>query len=424
MEQDFYLYYSTQRPVSIGTFPNRPDNPPTEIKNFDARIPVEDGTFMAWGTITFAKPLSAVDAKGYELHPSRENSDVRQIVAEQLAVVGPWEDQTKIAPVKRVTQWDEEVQAYHLDSRRTPVHLAEQYQRALKFPNWKEPFYRTFHPNDKLIPGAHIELSRNVEFDQWRADLSDVAGLVKLSPEELASKREDSAGKEQDILKKLQGLLSEWEAQAAQTLELDMALEYLHTPLVAHTSNEWKQAEDGQWSISNLTYAMGFKIWEDEKKPGTFLVSWGIGVNRPERPPSEKYYYAGDLFFDQNKKRYDTFEAAQKYIQGRFDLYAHLFTELCPPVPEKFVRAFMINGVLLPGYTVALPEKNGPDEKAVDSLLDYLSEEDTTPPPPAEPAAATAQPSGKPQKPAPPPGVRPKHPAAEAKSKRKNTMSR
>lgn len=54
MEQDFYLYYSTQRPVSIGTFPNRPDNPPTEIKNFDARIPVEDGTFMAWGTITFA----------------------------------------------------------------------------------------------------------------------------------------------------------------------------------------------------------------------------------------------------------------------------------------------------------------------------------------------------------------------------------
>lgn len=424
MEQDFYLYYSTQRPVSIGTFPNRPDNPPTEIKNFDARIPVEDGTFMAWGTITFAKPLSAVDAKGYELHPSRENPDVRQIVAEQLAVVGPWEDQAKIAPVKRVTQWDEEVQAYHLDSRRTPVHLAEQYQRALKFPNWKEPFYRTFHPNDKLIPGAHIELSRNVEFDQWRADLSDVAGLVKLSPEELASKREDSAEKEQDILKKLQGLLSEWEAQAAQTLELDMALEYLHTPLVAHTSNEWKQAEDGQWSISNLTYAMGFKIWEDEKKAGTFLVSWGIGVNRPERPPSEKYYYAGDLFFDQNKKRYDTFEAAQKYIQGRFDLYAHLFTELCPPVPEKFVRAFKINGVLLPGYTVAPPEKTGPDEKAVDSLLDYLSEEDTTPPPPAEPAAAIAQPSGKPQKPAPPPGVQPKNSAAKAKSKRKNTMSR
>lgn len=424
MEQDFYLYYSTQRPVSIGTFPNRPDNPPTEIKNFDARIPVEDGTFMAWGTITFAKPLSAVDAKGYELHPSRENPDVRQIVAEQLAVVGPWEDQAKIAPVKRVTQWDEEVQAYHLDSRRTPVHLAEQYQRALKFPNWKEPFYRTFHPNDKLIPGAHIELSRNVEFDQWRADLSDVAGLVKLSPEELASKRVDSAGKEQDILKKLQGLLSEWEAQAAQTLELDKALEYLHTPLVAHTSNEWKQAEDGQWSISNLTYAMGFKIWEDEKKPGTFLVSWGIGVNRPERPPSEKYYYAGDLFFDQNKKRYDTFEAAQKYIQGRFDLYAHLFTELCPPVPEKLVRAFKINGVLLPGYTVAPPEKTGPDEKAVDSLLDYLSEEDTTPPPPAEPAAATAQPSGKPQKPAPPPGVQPKNSAAKAKSKRKNTMSR
>lgn len=423
MEQDFYLYYSVQRPISIGTFPNRPDNPPTEIKNFDARTPVEGGTFMAWGTITFAKALSVVDAKGYELHPSRENPDVRQIVAEQLAVVGPWEDQAKIAPVKRVTQWNEEAQAYHLDRCRTSVQLAEQYRRALKFPNWKEPFYRTFHPDDKLIPGAHIELSRNIEFDEWRADLSDVAELVKLSPEELEQKRKDSAAKEQEILGTIQESLSQWEKQARETLQLDKALEYLHTPLVAHTSNEWKQAEDGQWSISNLTYAMGFKIWEDEKKPGTFLVSWGIGVNRPERPPSEKYYYAGDLFFDQNKKRYDTFEAAQKYIQGRFDLYAHLFTELCPPVPEKFVRAFKINGVLLPGYTVASPEKTGPDEKAVDSLLDYLSEEDTTPPPPAEPAA-TAQPSGKPQKPAPPPGVRPKHPTAKAKPKRKNAMSR
>lgn len=424
MEQDFYLYYSTQRPISIGTFPNRPDNPPTEIKNFDARTPVEDGAFMAWGTITFAKPLSTVDGEGYELRPSRENPDIREIMAEQLPTVGAWEDQAKIMPFRRVTQWDEEAQAYHLDSRHTPVQLAEQYRRALKFPDWKEPFYQTFHPNDKLIPGAHIELSRNIEFDQWRADLSDVAGLVKLSPEELASKREDSAGKEQDILKKLQGLLSEWEAQAAQTLELDMALEYLHTPLVAHTSNEWTQAEDGQWSISNLTYAMSFKIWEDEKKPGTFLVSWGIGVNRPERPPSEKYYYAGDLFFDQNKKRYDTFEAAQKYIQGRFDLYAHLFTELCPPVPEKFVRAFKINGVLLPGYTVAPPEKAEPDEKAVDSLLDYLDEEDTAPQPPAVPTAPEAQTPSKPRKPTPSPGVQPKNSAAKAKSKRKNTMSR
>ena len=44
-----YKYYSTQRPVDIGTFPKPPHNAPDEIVNYDQRIPVEGGAFLAWG---------------------------------------------------------------------------------------------------------------------------------------------------------------------------------------------------------------------------------------------------------------------------------------------------------------------------------------------------------------------------------------
>ena len=37
----------TQRPVDIGTFPKPPHNAPDEIVNYDRRIPVEGGAFLA-----------------------------------------------------------------------------------------------------------------------------------------------------------------------------------------------------------------------------------------------------------------------------------------------------------------------------------------------------------------------------------------
>ena len=53
-----YRYYSTQRPVDIGTYPKLPDNQPLSIVNYDddRRRPVADGSLMAWGELTYAKP--------------------------------------------------------------------------------------------------------------------------------------------------------------------------------------------------------------------------------------------------------------------------------------------------------------------------------------------------------------------------------
>lgn len=53
-----YKYYSTQRPVDIGTFPKPPYNKPDEIFNYDQRIPVENGSFLAWGYLTYTRPLT------------------------------------------------------------------------------------------------------------------------------------------------------------------------------------------------------------------------------------------------------------------------------------------------------------------------------------------------------------------------------
>ena len=61
-----YKYYSTQRPVDIGTFPKPPRNAPDEIVNYDQRVPVENGSFLAWGHLTYTRPLTKRQASDYE----------------------------------------------------------------------------------------------------------------------------------------------------------------------------------------------------------------------------------------------------------------------------------------------------------------------------------------------------------------------
>lgn len=291
-----------------------------------------------------------------------------------------------------------------------------------------ETFYEAYGQYiDRLTPGFKLKIEHHIEYDIYRIGRPEIAEKVKLSRAELSKARQESVKLEQDIYDKMLGTVKEWEAQAAQTLLLNKALEYINTPAVPHTSNEWQQQKDGSWVISNLVYTMEYKIWEDEAgdKKGTWLVSWELGINCPTRPDTEKYYFAGErVIAEQNKKRYDTFEAAQKYIQGRFDQYVGLFRELRPPVPDKFKRHFYINGCLLPEYTVAPPEQTKPDEKTVESLLDFLDEDDAAPPPPVIPAAPADPSPAKPPKPAPPSGARVKRPSPKPKPSRKKAMSR
>ena len=60
----FAFFHSTHdlHPVSYThlTYPKLPDNQPLSIVNYDddRRRPVADGSLMAWGELTYAKPLT------------------------------------------------------------------------------------------------------------------------------------------------------------------------------------------------------------------------------------------------------------------------------------------------------------------------------------------------------------------------------
>ena len=83
-----YKYYSTQRPVDIGTFPKPPHNAPDEIVNYDQRIPVEGGAFPAWGHLTYTRPLTEKQAVDYELRPAPGNPDRPRPIAQQMREAG------------------------------------------------------------------------------------------------------------------------------------------------------------------------------------------------------------------------------------------------------------------------------------------------------------------------------------------------
>ena len=96
---------------------------------------------------------------------------------------------------------------------------------------------------------------------------------------------------------------------------MNRALEYLRTPEVAHTGNEWRKT--GNWrdaeEISNRVYKMTCSVWEDTKYdretkqsvPVAWYVTWDVYVNSPKEGYGEKI--AG-----QNQKRYTDKAAAMK----------------------------------------------------------------------------------------------------------------
>lgn len=65
-------YFSTLRPVSIGTYPKPQGNRVDAIVNFDEAIFVAEIGRTAWGYIEYTHPLSAEQAAAYELIKGKE----------------------------------------------------------------------------------------------------------------------------------------------------------------------------------------------------------------------------------------------------------------------------------------------------------------------------------------------------------------
>lgn len=99
-----YRYYSTQRPISLGTYPNG-ENKPVSIENFDERQPVENGQLQAWGYLEYAEPLSQKEMKDYELKAvsasvTRVNTPEKQTERKKSVLADLHKKQAQISGVK------------------------------------------------------------------------------------------------------------------------------------------------------------------------------------------------------------------------------------------------------------------------------------------------------------------------------------
>ena len=99
-----YRYYSTQRPISPGTYPNG-ENKPVSIENFDERQLVENGQLQAWGYLEYAEPLSQKEMKEYELKAvsasvTRVNTPEKQTERKKSVLADLHKKQAQISGVK------------------------------------------------------------------------------------------------------------------------------------------------------------------------------------------------------------------------------------------------------------------------------------------------------------------------------------
>lgn len=132
---EVYKYYSTQRPVDIGTFP-KTENGPAKIVNFDKREEVENGRFRAWGYLLYAAPLTQKQMDDYELRAAPRNPDQMRLTPEQLEaqlqVVGKWEQSKRIPDVKRLTWWYSDFGSFVKKDFVTDTQLSERYEKVME----------------------------------------------------------------------------------------------------------------------------------------------------------------------------------------------------------------------------------------------------------------------------------------------------
>lgn len=265
----------------------------------------------------------------------------------------------------------------------------------------KESFFEVDSYTGYLSEGSQIYVQRSM---RYLGENADFKSFLNVPVKDLEQQLNDSKAAEKKVYDDLQTAAKAWDKHGARTLLLQKAIEYLKTPVVEHTGNEWKQHEDGTWEISNLVYKMTFRI---AKFGNEWKLTWELRYTAPGLP-KEKYAYSYDrtpkdrIEYEGNKK-YKTLEGAKKYIQSKFDKYADLFETLSPPVPKEAKHLFCVNGQVLQGYSIMRPAPKK-EKVTLDDLLDCLEDQDLDDIPleQATPIGAKA--------PVKPPGERPNEP--------------
>lgn len=157
---EVYKYYSTQRPVDIGTFP-KTENGPTKIVNFDQHESVENGRFQAWGYLLYHAPLTEKQINDYELRAAPGNPDQLHLTPEQLEqqvqAVGKWEQAKHVPDAKRLTWWYPDFGSSVKKEFVTDAELSWRYEKIMesKARNEKKPI------SEQLKEGAERAVKEN-----------------------------------------------------------------------------------------------------------------------------------------------------------------------------------------------------------------------------------------------------------------------
>ena len=91
----------------------------------------------------------------------------------------------------------------------------------------KDSFYYLNAYQDGITPGQKMTIQHNISFNDWRAG-PHIAPLVTLTSAEVTQRKEASITLEKELYAQLKKLAAAWDEQAAQTMLLERALEYLH----------------------------------------------------------------------------------------------------------------------------------------------------------------------------------------------------
>ena len=230
----------------------------------------------------------------------------------------------------------------------------------------------TSYDHDKLEAAETMRIERRIYFE---AKDGDIAPYASLPIAQLLSMRSESAAAEQAIFDDLKERAAAWEEQAGRTLLLDKTLEYVRTPHVQHTANEWQKNEYDRYTRSNRVYQMNYYIYENTRYdkeaqksiPYSWTLTWSVRTNSPSRTQAK---IAG-----QDRKVFTDKAAMEKYLNGRIKAYDRLFTEISPPIPQEYADYFKVNGMLMPDYTIegeeppqqqqaaAIPENTGQEKE-------------------------------------------------------------
>ena len=147
--------------------------------------------------------------------------------------------------------------------------------------------YHAYRYGDYLTPGSELKIEHSVVCENV-----DISTLITMGTDSLEAMRQGSIDGEQKAYELVVAAAKQWEQQAAATQTINRALEYLRTPEIVHTGNQWKDTDNwrADQKISNRVYQMTCSIWEDTKYdretkqsiPVAFLISliYSILFNR------------------------------------------------------------------------------------------------------------------------------------------------